>query len=100
MPRELSRDVLRGRRVARQVGEHCTPLLGAGFGIAFAEHCFFAGLVEALVEQKLATVRRIGRSIQVQPVNTLAKLVTSVWRIAAVDAKRVQLEVFAGEIFV
>ena len=38
MARELGGDVLGGRRMAREVGEHGAALLEAGFGIGLADH--------------------------------------------------------------
>ena len=38
MPRELGGDVLRGRRMAREIGEHRAALLDAVVGIGLADH--------------------------------------------------------------
>jgi hypothetical protein len=73
------RDVLRRRRVMRQVGEHRAALIDAALGVKLAEHGLFARFVQALVEQKLPAVRGSAASVDVQPVSTLAKLVTSAW---------------------
>ena len=78
MARQLLRDVASRRRMPREIGEHFTALLGAAGGVAFAEDDLIAGLMKALDEDKVAAVFRLGGGeIQVQPVSTLAKLVTS-----------------------
>ena len=62
MARELLRDMLRGRRMAREIGEHGAALIDAGIGIALAEHDLLAGLVQALVEDEFAAVLRFVRA--------------------------------------
>ena len=47
MAGELGRDVLRGRRMAREIGQHRAALLDAGVGIGLAEHGLRARLVQA-----------------------------------------------------
>ena len=54
MAREFLRDVLRGSRMAREIGEHGAALVDTGVGIALAEHGLFAGLMQALDEDEFA----------------------------------------------
>jgi hypothetical protein len=61
----------------RQVGEDGTALIDTALGIEPAEHGLLTRLVQALVEEKLAAMRGSAASVDVQPVSTLAKLVTS-----------------------
>jgi hypothetical protein len=57
---ELLCDVLGGRRVMRQVSEHSPALIDTALRIEPAEHRLLARLVQALVEEELAAVRRVG----------------------------------------
>ena len=77
MARQLLRDVLRRRRMAREIGEHAAALLGAAAGITLAENGLVAWLMEPFGENEVAAVLGFGGGIQVQPVSTSAKLVTS-----------------------
>ena len=83
MARELGRDMLRGRRMAGEIGEHRAALLDTRIwiGLADAPVCGPGSCMRALNTNSppcsgLSTGGRI-----VQPVSTLAKLVTSSWRV-------------------
>ena len=60
--RQFLRDVLRRRRMPRQIGEHGAALLDAGVGIALAEHGLGARLVQPLDESEFAAVDRAPRA--------------------------------------
>ena len=60
MPGELLRNVLRRRRVMREVGEDGAALIVSALSVELAQDCLLAGLMQALVEKKLAAMRRIG----------------------------------------
>ena len=100
MPRELFRDMLRGRRMAREIGQHRAALIDAAIGIALAEHDLIARLVQAFVEDEFAAVLRIVR-IDPGPAGEHFGEVRDVGLgVAAADAERVQFERLAREIFV
>ncbi len=71
-------DVLRRRRMPRQIGQHGAALIDAGIGIALAEHRLIARLVQPFDKGEFAAVFGFDRAEStIQPVSTLAKLVTS-----------------------
>ena len=100
MARELLGDVLGGRRMAREIGEHVAALLGTGGGIVFAKHDLIARFVQAVDEDKFAAV--LGHAwLDPGPAGEhVGKAGDVLLRIAATDAERMQFEDFAGEIFV
>ena len=59
MARELGRDVRRGRRMTREIGEHGAALLDPAVGIGLAEHRLRPGSCMRAIEHELAAVFRI-----------------------------------------
>ena len=100
MPGELLRNVLRRRRVMREVGEDGAALIVSALGVELAQDCLLAGLMQALVEKKLAAMRRIS-CVGLGPTGQdLGKARYVGLHIAAVHAEGMELEDFADKIFV
>jgi len=59
MPSELFANVLRCRRMARQIGKHGAALIEAALGVTLAEHDLIARLMETSHEGEFAAMNRL-----------------------------------------
>ena len=59
MPSELFANVLRCRRMARQIGKHGAALIEAALGVTRAEHDLIARLMETSHEGEFAAMNRL-----------------------------------------
>ena len=101
MARELARDVLRGRGMAREIGEHAAALLDAGVVVALADHGLRAGLVHARIEDEHAAALGVLPRRNDSPAgDDLGETGDVVLRVDAAHAERMQLENLARQILV
>ena len=103
MPRELERQMLRSRRMQRQIGEDAPTLFDPAVGISFAQQLARAGLVRVVAEHECAVVCRrvaVARTTQAPAGDCTRELGDVGLGVAAIHTERMQFEDFAGEVFV
>ena len=100
MPGKFIGDMRRGRRLLRQIREYRASLIHSRIGIGLADDGLFARLVHTLDEGELPAMTGLVKRNPGPTGEHIGEARDVVLRVTSADAERVQLQNFAGEVFV